>query len=98
MNTIRRRYSIENIDKEIIIKLLKEHILLLKEAYKIFYRDVKKEYDLSKMVSCGVDDKAIMERDFEAIRGTVKDNSFVVKYKNDIEEKINNINNIMSIL
>ncbi|WP_028329901.1 DUF4954 family protein [Brachyspira alvinipulli] len=98
MNTIKRRYGIESIDKEIIIKLLKEHILLLKEAYKIFYRDVKKEYDLSKMVSCGVDDKSTMERDFEAIRGTVKDNSFVVKYKNDIEEKINNINNIMSIL
>ena len=50
------------------------------------------------MISCGIDDKEMMEKDFEAIRGTVKENSFLIKYKEDIENKINDINNIMNIL
>ena len=95
---IKKRYSIENVDKEIIIKILKEYISLLKTSYDILYRDAKKEYDISKMVSCGIDDKNFMEEDFKAIRGTVEDNAFVIKYKKDMDEKIKNINKIMESL
>ena len=68
------------------------------EGYNIFYKDVEKEYDVSKMVSSGIDDKSIMEKDFEAVRGTVNDNTFVIKYKKDMENKIESINNIINIL
>lgn len=95
---IKKRYSIENVDKEIIIKILKEYISLLKTSYDILYRDAKKEYDISKMVSCGIDDKNFMEEDFKAIRGTVEDNAFVIKYKKDMDEKIKNINKIIESL
>ena len=95
---IKKRYSIENVDKEIIIKILKEYISLLKTSYDILYRDAKKEYDISKMVSCGIDDKNFMEEDFKAIRGTVEDNAFVVRYKNDIDSKIKDINKIIELL
>lgn len=95
---IKKRYSIENVDKEIIIKILKEYISLLKTSYDILYRDAKKEYDISKMVSCGIDDKNFMEEDFKAIRGTVEDNAFVIKYKKDMDKKIKDINKIMASL
>ena len=95
---IKKRYSIENVDKEIIIKILKEYISLLKTSYDILYRDAKKEYDISKMVSCGIDDKNFMEEDFKAIRGTVEDNAFVVRYKNDMDSKIKDINKIIELL
>lgn len=95
---IKKRYSIENVDKEVIIKILKEYISLLKTSYDILYRDAKKEYDISKMVSCGIDDKNFMEEDFKAIRGTVEDNAFVIKYKKDMDEKIKDINKIMESL
>ena len=95
---IKKRYSIENVDKEVIIKILKEYISLLKTSYDILYRDAKKEYDISKMVSCGIDDKNFMEEDFKAIRGTVEDNAFVIKYKKDMDKKIKDINKIMESL
>ena len=95
---IKKRYSIENVDKEVIIKILKEYISLLKTSYDILYRDAKKEYDISKMVSCGIDDKNFMEEDFKAIRGTVEDNAFVIKYKKDMDEKIKDINKIIELL
>ena len=98
VDTIKKRYSIKNADKEIIIKILKEYISLLKTSYDILYRDAEKEYDISKMVSCGIDDKNFMEEDFKAIRGTVEDNAFVVKYKNDMDEKIKDINKIIYLL
>lgn len=98
IDTIKKRYSIKNADKEIIIKILKEYISLLKTSYDILYRDAEKEYDISKMVSCGIDDKNFMEEDFKAIRGTVEDNAFVVKYKNDMDEKIKDINKIIDLL
>lgn len=98
VDTIKKRYSIKNADKEIIIKILKEYISLLKTSYDILYRDAEKEYDISKMVSCGIDDKNVMEEDFKAIRGTVEDNAFVVKYKNDMDEKIKDINKIIDLL
>ena len=98
VDTIKKRYSIKNADKEIIIKILKEYISLLKTSYDILYRDAEKEYDISKMVSCGIDDKNFMEEDFKAIRGTVEDNAFVVKYKNDMDEKIKDINKIINLL
>ena len=50
------------------------------------------------MVSCGIDDKNFMEEDFKAIRGTVEDNAFVVRYKNDMEAKIKDINKIIELL
>ena len=98
IDIIKKRYSIKNVDKEIIIKILKEYISLLKTSYDILYRDAEKEYDISKMVSCGIDDKNFMEEDFKAIRGTVEDNAFVVKYKNDMDEKIKDINKIIDLL
>ena len=98
IDIIKKRYSIKNVDKEIIIKILKEYISLLKTSYDILYRDAEKEYDISKMVSCGIDDKNVMEEDFKAIRGTVEDNAFVVKYKNDMDEKIKDINKIIDLL
>ncbi|MEI0700776.1 DUF4954 family protein [Brachyspira intermedia] len=98
MNTVKSRYNINDINKETIKKLLENHKSLLKEAYNIFYKDVEKEYDVSKMVSSGIDDKSIMEKDFEAVRGTVNDNTFVIKYKKDMENKIESINNIINIL
>ncbi|KLI36820.1 hypothetical protein SZ51_11615 [Brachyspira hyodysenteriae] len=98
MNTIKSRYNIKDIDKETIKKLLNNHKSLLEEAYNIFYKDVEKEYDASKMVSSGIDDKSVMEKDFEAVRGTVNDNTFVIKYKKDMENKIESINNIINIL
>ncbi len=98
VDTIKKRYSIKNADKEIIIKILKEYISLLKTSYDILYRDAEKEYDISKMVSCGIDDKNVMEEDFKAIRGTVEDNAFVVKYKNDMDKKIKDINKIIELL
>ena len=98
IDTIKKRYSIKNADKEIIIKILKEYISLLKTSYDILYRDAEKEYDISKMVSCGIDNKNFMEEDFKAIRGTVEDNAFVVKYKNDMDEKIKDINKIIDLL
>lgn len=98
VDTIKKRYSIKNADKEIIIKILKEYISLLKTSYDILYRDAEKEYDISKMVSCGIDDKNFMEEDFKAIRGTVEDNAFVVKYKNDMDKKIKDINKIIDLL
>ena len=98
VDTIKKRYSIKNADKEIIIKILKEYISLLKTSYDILYRDAEKEYDISKMVSCGIDDKNFMEEDFKAIRGTVEDNAFVIKYKNDMDEKIKDINKIIELL
>ena len=98
VDTIKKRYSIKNADKEIIIKILKEYISLLKTSYDILYRDAEKEYDISKMVSCGIDDKNFMEEDFKAIRGTVEDNAFVVKYKNDMDKKIKDINKIINLL
>ena len=61
IDIIKKRYSIKNINKEIIIKILKEYISLLKTSYDILYRDAEKEYDISKMVSCGIDDKNFME-------------------------------------
>lgn len=98
IDRIKKRHSIKNADKEIIIKILKEYISLLKTSYDILYRDAEKEYDISKMVSCGIDDKNFMEEDFKAIRGTVEDNAFVVKYKNDMDEKIKDINKIIDLL
>ena len=98
MNTVESRYNINDINKENIKKLLENHKSLLKEAYNIFYKDVEKEYDISKMVSSGIDDKSVMEKDFEAVRGTVNDNTFVIKYKKDMENKIESINNIINIL
>ena len=98
ISTAKSRYNIELIDKNTIEKLLETHKSLLDEAYKIFYKDVQKEYDISKMVSSGIDDKFVMEKDFEAVRGTVNDNAFVIKYKKDVENKINDINKIISVL
>ncbi|PCG19801.1 DUF4954 family protein [Brachyspira sp. G79] len=99
MNCIKLRYNnIESINKDNIKKLLDEHKILLEKAYDIFYKDVEKEYDIAKMVSAGIDDKTMMEKDFEAVRGTVNDNTFVVKYKKDMENKINDINNLINIL
>ncbi|WP_297285335.1 DUF4954 family protein [uncultured Brachyspira sp.] len=98
INMIKKRYNIGNINIDIILKMLKEHLSLLTASYEIFYRDVKKEYDLAKMVSCGIDDKAVMEEDFKAIRGTAKDNAFVIKYKNDVETKIEDINKLIKKL
>ncbi|PTY39853.1 DUF4954 family protein [Brachyspira hampsonii] len=98
MNIIKLRYNIKSINKETIKKLLDEHKILLEEAYNIFYKDVEKEYDIAKMVSSGIDDKTVMEKDFEAVRGTVNDNTFVIKYKKDMENKIESINNINNIL
>ena len=98
MNSIKSRYNIESINKDNIKKLLDEHKILLEKAYDIFYKDVEKEYDTAKMVSTGIDDKTMMEKDFEAVRGTVNDNTFVVKYKKDMENKINDINNLINIL
>ncbi|KLI36658.1 hypothetical protein SZ50_00870 [Brachyspira hyodysenteriae] len=98
MNTIKSRYNINTINNETIKKLLINHISLLEEAYNIFYKDVEKEYDASKMVSSGIDDKSVMEKDFEAVRGTLNDNTFVIKYKKDMENKIESINNIINIL
>ena len=98
MNSIKSRYNIESINKDNIKKLLDEHKILLEKAYDIFYKDVEKEYDTAKMVSAGIDDKTMMEKDFEAVRGTVNDNAFVIKYKKDMENKINDINKIISIL
>ena len=98
MNTVKSRYNINDINKETIKKLLEDHKSLLKEAYNIFYKDVEKEYDISKMVSSGIDDKTVMEKDFEAVRGTFNDNTFVIKYKKDMENKIESINNIINIL
>ena len=98
MDIVKSRYNINDINKETIKKLLEDHKLLLEEAYNIFYKDVEKEYDVSKMVSSGIDDKSIMEKDFEAVRGTVNDNTFVIKYKKDMENKIESFNNIINIL
>ncbi|TKZ36084.1 DUF4954 family protein [Brachyspira catarrhinii] len=98
IDIIKKRYSIENVNKEIIIKILNEYISLLKTSYDILYRDAKKEYDISKMVSCGIDDRNVMEEDFKAIRGTVEDNAFVIKYKKDMDEKIKDINKIIELL
>ena len=98
MNCIKLRYNIESINKDNIKKLLDKHKILLEKAYDIFYKDVEKEYDTAKMVSAGIDDKTMMEKDFEAVRGTVNDNTFVVKYKKDMENKINDINNLINIL
>ncbi|ADG70656.1 DUF4954 family protein [Brachyspira murdochii] len=98
MNCIKSRYNIESINKDNIKKLLDEHKILLEKAYDIFYKDVEKEYDIAKMVSAGIDDKTMMEKDFEAVRGTVNENTFVVKYKKDMENKINDINNLINIL
>ena len=77
---------------------MKEYISLLKTSYDILYRDAEKEYDISKMVSCGIDDKNFMEEDFKAIRGTVEDNAFVIQYKKDMNSKINDINKIIDLL
>ena len=98
LNMAKSRYNLEAIDKNTISNLLEKHKSLLDEAYNIFYKDVQKEYDISKMVSSGIDDKTIMKKDFEAVRGTVNDNAFVIKYKKDMENKINDINKIISIL
>ncbi|MDO6993237.1 DUF4954 family protein [Brachyspira innocens] len=98
MNSIKSRYNIESINKDNMKKLLDEHKILLEKAYDIFYKDVEKEYDIAKMVSAGIDDKTMMEKDFEAVRGTVNNNTFVVKYKKDMENKINDINNLINIL
>ena len=98
LNMAKSRYNLEAIDKNTISNLLEKHKSLLDEAYNIFYKDVQKEYDISKMVSSGIDDKTIMEKDFEVVRGTVNDNAFVIKYKKDMENKINDINKIISIL
>ena len=98
LNMAKSRYNLEAIDKNTISNLLEKHKSLLDEAYNIFYKDVQKEYDISKMVSSGIDDKTIMEKDFEAVRGTVNDNAFIIKYKKDMENKINDINKIISIL
>ncbi|CRF34008.1 hypothetical protein BRSU_1813 [Brachyspira suanatina] len=98
MDTVKSRYNINTINNETIKKLLNNHKSLLEEAYNIFYKDVEKEYDASKMVSSGIDDKSVMEKDFEAVRGTVNDNTFVIKYKKDMENKIESINNIINIL
>ena len=98
LNMAKSRYNIKSIDKNTISNLLEKHKSLLDEAYNIFYKDVQKEYDISKMVSSGIDDKTMMEKDFEAVRGTVNDNAFVIKYKKDMENKIDDINKIISIL
>ncbi|MBW5377507.1 DUF4954 family protein, partial [Brachyspira pilosicoli] len=98
INIIKKRYNVNTINIDVIIKMLKEHLSLLTTSYEIFYRDVKKEYDLAKMVSCGIDDKTVMEEDFKAIRGTAKDNAFVIKYKNDVETKIEDINKLIKKL
>lgn len=98
INMIKKRYNIDNINIDVILKMLREHLSLLTTSYEIFYRDVKKEYDLAKMVSSGIDDKTMMEEDFKAVRGTAKDNAFVVKYKNDVETKIEVINKLIKKL
>lgn len=98
INMIKKRYNLNTINIDVILKMLKEHLSLLTTSYEIFYRDVKKEYDLAKMISCGIDDKNMMEEDFKAIRGTAKDNAFVVKYKNDVETKIEDINKLIKKL
>ena len=98
INMIKKRYNIDNINIDVILKMLREHLSLLTASYEIFYRDVKKEYDLAKMVSSGIDDKTMMEEDFKAVRGTAKDNAFVIKYKNDVETKIEVINKLIKKL
>ena len=61
LNMAKSRYNIKSIDKNTISNLLEKHKSLLDEAYNIFYKDVQKEYDISKMVSSGIDDKTMME-------------------------------------
>ena len=78
--------------------VLENHHSYLKEASAIFENDVRKEFAIGKQVSFGVDDPLVRQDDFDAVRGTIDDNAFVIKYRKSIEEKMENIKNIISII
>lgn len=96
----KNRYDIDlrNIDKYQIMSVLKNHASCLEDASRIFNHDIKKEFDLSKMVSCGIDNEENKIEDFEAVRGSIESNNFVIKYRKDIENKVSIIKDLIDML
>ncbi len=78
--------------------ILENHKLYLKESQAIFENDARKEFSISKQISSGVDDVLVRKDDFEAARGTVDSNTFVIKYREMMKEKLADIESIFSIL
>lgn len=96
----KKRYNIgfNDIEKYSVISILKNHSTCLEEAYQIFAKDIHKEFDISKQVSFGIDYEDKKNEDFEAVRGNMEINNFVIKYKKDIDDKISAIKSLLSIL
>ncbi len=95
-----KRYTVNiNIMNEIQLKsILENQRTYLKEAITIFENDVRKEFSIDKQVSYGIDDPLVRQEDFDAVRGTIDDNTFVVQYRNYTKEKLDLIDNIINII
>ncbi len=78
--------------------LLDNHKAYLQEAITIFENDVRKEFSIDKQVSYGIDDPLVRQEDFDAVRGTVDDNTFVKQYRNSTGEKLDLIDNIINMI
>lgn len=85
-------------NKKQIIAILKKNIMFIKEASEIFEHDVRKEFSMKKQVGFGIDDCLARQDDFNAVRGTVDTNSFVISYRDGVKEKIMSIENLIKQL
>ncbi len=95
-----RRYSINvnAISESQLKSLLDNHKTYLREAITIFENDVRKEFSIDKQVSYGIDDPLMRQEDFNAVRGTIDDNTFVVNYRNSTNQKLDLIDSVINII
>lgn len=98
--TFYRRHAINvnAITESQLKSLLDNHKTYLREAITIFENDVRKEFSMDKQVSYGIDDPLVRQEDFNAVRGTVDDNTFVKNYRNSTNEKLELIDNVIGII
>ncbi len=100
VNTFNNRFNInlKNIDNKALINILACHKKSIYEALDMFNHDVEKEFDSSKQISFGVDNIENREADFEAVRGSIESNNFVLQYRDEMMNKIAVIENILKFI
>jgi len=85
----------DNIPIESLIRIIEEWKTNAVKLNNMILKDAEKEFDEGSMLGFGIDgDKITMEQDFQAVRGTYDENSFVSdlrKETRDIEAKADGI-------
>jgi hypothetical protein len=96
-NVIGQRLGVDfrNITKEQIADLVREWKDNAKTMNNNIMKDGKKEFSANSKIGFGIDgDEEVVEKDFEAVRGTYEDNSYIQKLKEEtgqIERKADDL-------